>query len=72
MKCEKCGNNKTATIAVEPIKDGTSRRRRKCSCGHKFSTIEMNFHHLEEIKLAVKESGKVITRLLNQYTFRRK
>lgn len=40
MLCPKCNNPDTRVLETRRMDDGRLRRRRECSCGEKFSTLE--------------------------------
>jgi len=44
IQCPKCGREDSRVIDTRP-RDGAIYRRRVCSCGHRFSSAELQFEN---------------------------
>lgn len=60
FRCSNCGGTKTSITDVRPTGAFKMRRRRKCECGHRFSTIEIP---MEEYALLDIVDGSAVAKL---------
>lgn len=63
MKCAECGKPDTDVIDSRAHEDWGVRRRRKCSCGTRFTTYEMTKRQVLEYEKAIEELA-VLKRIL--------
>ena len=71
--CPACGGGETSVVDSRPVRD-SSRRRRKCDCGHAFTTYETSINlpllltEIERFEKAVKWMKSALAGEGNRYS----
>ena len=72
MRCEKCEKDDDKVVDTRPMGPDTIRRRRRCSCGHSWSTREIPHNWrkgvtMDEEKLRKKRTEEILHPLVRKY-----
>lgn len=60
--CPNCSASKTQCYDSRPNLGGTTRRRRKCTCGHRFTTYEMTAAAYDALRNVRGAAAEIITK----------
>ena len=59
MVCEKCGSCNIFIVNSRTAPNNTTRRRRKCECGHKWTTYELSSHEIKRLNKIYEHLKKI-------------